>query len=174
MRFNGTNQVITIASASCPPSITVGAWYIRRGDGASLGTYSIIFSKTNLLGSSADSWQLRRFNNATWNFDLNIGGSAVSVNTTETASDNVWYFFVGTRNNATGVNRIYIDGKLLKQQTNAGTLSSNNTPIVIGGSRNNGSPSTIELLNGEVAGCFIRNYEMSAAEVAALYKEQLR
>jgi hypothetical protein len=171
MRFNGTNQVITVASPSGPPSITVGAWYIRRGDGASLGTYSIIFAKHNLLGNNTDSWMLRRMNTGVWNFDLH---GTPSISTSETASDNVWYHFVATRNHATATTRIYINGKLLKEEFAGGALQSNSTPIVIGGSRNNGSPSSIELLNGEVAECFILNYAMSPAEVAALYKEQLR
>jgi len=103
--------------------------------------------------------------NMTWDVDTDGTSTEVSFST----SANTWYHVAGTWTSGRG--RIYKDGVLADSDAGSGNLGfyNDNQEVNIGGFYNAGSPSNG--VTGRIPYVYVWNRELSAAEVARLYRE---
>lgn len=79
-------------------------------------------------GDSSDGWFFTlQTSQLTWTI---VGGSATLK--TQVLSPNKWYSFVGTLNEATGLQQLYLNGVLVNSSTGSGTLGTNSEDLEFG------------------------------------------
>jgi concanavalin A-like lectin/glucanase superfamily protein len=147
--FNGSSNYIGLPTISIPSSISVTAW-----------VYSTNFNQSGfVIGKEPVNSEWELF------FESNLlkwrGGSTTSVNCTNVSNSN-WHFVAATETGTTAI--VYEDGTQCATGTVTAIANSSGT-LDIG--RYNGG----YYFNGSIDKVRVYNRVLSAAEVAALYKE---
>jgi hypothetical protein len=160
--FDGVNDSISIPSSVTSLNITgnklsIAGWFVHDGSGSTWQT--ILYKDTgNNIG-----YQLFVDGNSKFAFGINTG-TFYRFTSTDTVKTNTLYFFTCTYDGATM--KIYLNGALDTSNSATGNiLSSSSTTFYIG--RNNGGS---EWFNGRISGIRIWDTDLTATQVAELYK----
>jgi len=161
--FDGTDDFMDIPTASIPTGreVTMGFW-----------TYGVVNKASSIL-EARDSGTNRVVNlHLTWSngivyWDAGGGGSSDRL---EKQSQNGeyfgWHYWVVSKNTGTGVQRIFLDGKLWTE-SKANTAQLGTATIARIGAYALSTPSTF--FQGRIASVHIYNRELKPSEVEANY-----
>lgn len=159
--FNGSNDYASATSTSTlnPGSVSLSTWV--KLDAVN-GTYRTFVGKWRPGVSQQYLLQIDTDNKFTfWTGDGGGGGSRLASTTIPVAGR--WYHLEGTQTGTT--KNLYINGILEASTTSAVSLGSSSIPLSIG-SKQDGSGTYFEFLNGQLDSIRLYNYARTPAQVA--------
>ncbi|MFC1722753.1 LamG-like jellyroll fold domain-containing protein [Nanoarchaeota archaeon] len=124
--FDGDDDYISLPNVNPTDEITVSAW-VKTNGSAYYSGWNQIVSKYSayLLGcqpANSDTMRFAIYNGTAWQYS----GTYAVPNPEE------WHHFLGTYDSAEGLVKLYVDGKLVTQDSGTGTINADSGGIHIG------------------------------------------
>ena len=169
--FDGADDFVRIPSSasinSVTSAITVAAWVFRAGNQSNWATVA-----TRQTGTTPQEHFYLGFDNSgnyRWFVSTTAGYSSTSLGGPSPLGQ--WVHLVGTYDGATV--RFYVNGVENFSTPNTGAITTDTTPVMLGGSFNDGTSNVAETFNGGIDEFHLYNRALSASEVQGLYNASL-
>ena len=169
--FGGANDYVRVPSSAsintATTGITVAAWVYRTANQSNWATVA-----TRQTGTTAQEHFFLGFDNAgnyRWFVSTTAGYSSTSLG--GPAPLQQWIHVVGTYDGTTV--RFYVNGVENFSTPRTGTIVTDTTPVILGGSFNDATTTVGEPFAGRIDEFHLYNRALSAAEVQSLYSGSL-
>ena len=139
---SASNLDVGTEPALRPTSVTVSAWARSQSVGSAPDTWRFMVAQDTYreTGNNPRGFYMElhrtQSNRRPAFYTANGNNIAMAFATTELVNDR-WYHVVGTRDSASGVTRIYVDGEEEGSATMTGSIAYQDTPPLIGGTGTN-------------------------------------
>ncbi|TSC89923.1 MAG: thrombospondin N-terminal-like domain-containing protein [Parcubacteria group bacterium Gr01-1014_3] len=163
LKFDNTDDYVTIADATDRTAYTIAAW-VQPTDITSTSIF------VNTAGNPVTTWSHQiRITSASKFESYTFDGAAQSVIGNTTIIADQWYFVVGTAENS-GSLRLYVNGVEDGTADTVGTLYVAGTNYMIGSNSGN----SMGFFGGKIDEVRYYNRALSATEIAEIYKASRR
>jgi hypothetical protein len=160
--FNGSTQGGTIPNNTLlntqTPSVEV--WFRT----SNLNQFGFFFEKGSV--NTQYSLFMEGTNGIRWRQNFGAGYTSLDIPTTNLIT-NTWYQLVGTF--ISGTRRLYLNGVLITSDSQAGTISTNNSGMTIGAYNGGGPNLDAYYYNGSMSIIRVYNRNLSPSEVLQNY-----
>ena len=177
LSFNGTNEYVSVPfNSTMNPSgdFSVSAW-VKLSNSNKYRSAVTSRSETvngNQTGgymlyiSDANKWQF-------WNGNGATDGTWAQANSNQRIDENTWHMQTVTYDHSNTHMKLYVDGVLVAQNSNASLLANTDKPLYIGAGRTNKHPHNEDppqfYFNGKIDDVAIWNSTLTSNEIVQLY-----
>lgn len=165
--FDGLNDYISIAhhdDFDMPNGMSISLWLYSE-DFTDPGYGKRIISKRQNYGTSP-GWILQTYSDGTVRYQGYLGGGINTNIATPSTSLYNWYHVVATYDNTTA--SMYLNGELVDQHEYIGTITTNDSPVIIGQVQN--FLWSNEYFDGLIDELRIYDQALTSEEISQLYK----